>query len=132
MATGPARSILGYVAPVMAAALLMAGCASTGRQVAVRTASPKPPAATGPAAYLQAVRSAGLGNLDVTGAPDRRLIVIGQTICDGMDRSLNYADSVNALMAGLKSITTRQASTLVGAAVRDLCPENSAQLPTGT
>lgn len=131
MATGPARSILGYVAPVMAAALLMAGCASTGRQVAVRTASPKPSAASGPAAYLHAVRSAGIGNLDVAVAPDRGLLAIGQTICDGMDSGLSYADSVTVALNGLKSITARQASIVIGAAVRDLCPENSAQLPAG-
>src|SRR5436190_22073280 len=110
-----------------AAVLTLAACgstasshpASTPTPTPSHTATPLPP--PGPERYLAVVRRAGLGNRNVAGASDKKLLRFGGVICDGLDTSLGYQNVIRAVQGG-HHITTRQATILTDAAIRNLCP----------
>lgn len=116
-----------------ALALTLTACAShatTTSRPPAPTHSATPTPLSGPEGYLAAIRHAGLGNKDLSGQP-QLLIHVGRIVCDGLSTSLDYGDSVSAVLAGTHGVTAHQAAVLVGASIRDLCPEHSDLLPAG-
>jgi hypothetical protein len=120
-----------------AAVLTLAACgsssassqpASTPTRTPAHTATPLPP--PGQERYLAVVRRAGLGNRDVAGASDKKLLRLGGVICDGLDTSLGYQNVIRAVQGG-HHITTRQATILTDAAIRNLCPAHLNEMPAG-
>lgn len=124
---------------VLAVGLTASSCSSSAEPAAdssptaaATSASPTARLA-GPEAYLAAIRKSGLGDKDLSGQ-DGVLLHLGKTVCDGLSTGdLDYADLISAVQqVGAKNhATTRQATVLVNASVRNLCPEHTDLLPAG-
>ncbi|MGH3273514.1 MAG: DUF732 domain-containing protein [Streptosporangiaceae bacterium] len=126
--------------PLAAAAvvLALAGCggsaAASHHPASTRPAVAASPAPTvGPAGFISAVRRAGVGSKDLSDDHAAKVLLhVGRLICDGLDTDLSYADEISAVSTSLRSITVRQATVLVNAAIRGLCPNHADSLPAGS
>jgi Protein of unknown function (DUF732) len=85
-----------------------------------------------PERLLAKIRTVGYGSKDFASATDSQLLKIGQVACNGFGPgSMGYQDEILAFVQNSAKPTTHQVAMLVDEAVRNLCPEYTAQLPAG-
>lgn len=117
-------------------AFLLTGCGVTinaGSRPSPRP-SPSPSASplplTGPAAYLAAVRTAGLGSKDLTATTDDQLLGLGNAACTVLtDGTGTYGQVAQLTLHDVPTATSAQVDTLIRSAVNNLCPAEKGQLP---
>ena len=115
----------------LAAVGLVAACGSTGGTL---VASPKLSTSVpaGPERFLASIRAAGFGSKDFGSAADAQLLKVGQTACNGFGQGgVGYQDEILAFAQNSAKPTAHQVAVLVDEAVRNLCPQYTAQLPAG-
>lgn len=111
--------------------ILAAGCSSGSAKATSPSPTPSPtPSLTGTAAFLAFAHTATFGSKDFFSTEDDPLLNLGNSACEGFSSNgLSYGRVVQGFVESNAHPSTAEAEAFVRAAVTDLCPEQSSNLP---
>ena len=123
-----------WVAPLLAAGLLLTGCASTSTPTPASSPSESvwsdtPVEVTPEDSYLYALHS--VGNVYIEGNTDSDLVNLGYQVCSALDTGATVYDLVVSLVSTgdyTDQASQEFAGSIIGAAVANFCPVYSSQL----
>jgi hypothetical protein len=126
-----ARWFKQHVVPFGLLALLGAGCNQASNDDTADVTTATSATAAGPAAFVAEARAMRFGTKDLAAASDRELLQLGKVVCDGLGiRGVGFRRVVQRLVQSDACPTTAEATALVRSAVRNLCPEHAAAIPS--
>ena len=108
------------VAVVLMVALL-SGCSVS---INSKDSTPSPSALTSEQAYIQNLRSVVPQETD--GVPDAELIQTGEASCGALDRGVTFDEIATETYE--QGLDPNLAGAVIGAAVKDLCPDHQGEL----
>jgi PBP1b-binding outer membrane lipoprotein LpoB len=110
------------IASILLSVLLLTGCSVTIKSKP--SESPTPTRPTAEQSYVQNLRN--ILPTETQGVPDAELIESGKAACGALDSGVSFQQIVRATMDS--GIDPGLSGGIVGAAVRDLCPDHQAEL----